>query len=333
MKMNQLKVSQSGINCRINEILVIEDEKTLREEILDILRFEGFEVLEAVNGKEGLEIALCKLPDLILCDIMMPEMDGNEVLKNLMKSERTRHIPFIFITALSERTDIRSGMDSGADDYLVKPFTVDELLGSIYSRIRKAADIDKQIKVNVIKAQNEQSQKILKLKDKITEQNNDIDLLRLEKFNNVKNKTEYDTLIDTMQSIESDNKFQNLEKIVNRELLNTKSPENTEKFFIDLYNEIRKQSTLTNTWSIFQFKFRQLFPPFFENLNNSFPHLKQSEIALAAAIAMNLSTLQIAYLQNITAASVRKNKYRLKKKFKLSREENLAGFILTISYK
>ncbi len=117
----------------MSKILIIEDEKALREEIADILRFEGFEVFQSDNGKDGIGIALEQKPDLILCDIMMPIMNGTDVLKNLMKSEDTRYIPFIFITALSERIDIREGMEMGADDFITKPFTREDVLNSVNS--------------------------------------------------------------------------------------------------------------------------------------------------------------------------------------------------------
>ncbi len=311
----------------MNKILIIEDESTLREEIADILRFEGFEVLQCDNGKDGLETAIDQIPDLILCDIMMPRMKGTEVLKSLMQYESTRHIPFIFITALSERMDIRSGMESGADDYLVKPFSVNELLGSIRSRIGKAESRQRLIKNTVMVVQNDLSKQMMQLKDKIVDQTNDIDLLRLEQQILKNQATEQETLGDTLQVIESDNRFHNMEKIVDRELRIKQPTKTMEQVLIKLQNEIIKQSYVTNTWSIFQLRFNELHPNYFEKLTGRFPNLKQAEIALASAIEMNLSTLQISSLLNITAASTRKNKYRLKKKMSLHKDDSLAAFL------
>lgn len=125
----------------MKKILVIEDEDSLRNDIVDILKFEGFEVYNAENGKLGIQLALKKLPDLILCDVMMPEVDGYGVLKELRANNSTKITPFVFITALAERENIRSGMELGADDYITKPFDREELLNAINSRLKKSNDV------------------------------------------------------------------------------------------------------------------------------------------------------------------------------------------------
>lgn len=120
------------------KILIVEDNLEIRESTAEILELTGgYEVLQAENGKEGVEMAMQHIPDLILCDIMMPELDGYGVLYMLSKHEQTMHIPFIFLTAKSERVDMRKAMEMGADDYLVKPFDDLELLNSIESRLKK----------------------------------------------------------------------------------------------------------------------------------------------------------------------------------------------------
>ena len=128
----------------MNKILIIEDEESLRSEISEILKLEGYDVTAAGDGKEGFAKAVEKGPDLILCDIMMPEMDGTEVLFHLRENENTRTIPFIFITALAERSDFRKGMELGAEDYLTKPFTRNELLSAIKVRLGKKEQIEKK---------------------------------------------------------------------------------------------------------------------------------------------------------------------------------------------
>jgi two-component system, sensor histidine kinase and response regulator len=119
------------------KILVIEDELTLREEICELLRFEGFEVHSADNGAVGLTNAIRHQPDLILCDILMPVMNGNQVLQKLRENETTMLTPFIFMSALADRDNIRHGMKIGADDYLTKPFSRTELLQTIDIRFKK----------------------------------------------------------------------------------------------------------------------------------------------------------------------------------------------------
>lgn len=121
----------------LRTILIIEDNTDIRESTAEILGLAGYRVYTAENGKKGVELATLNNPDLILCDIMMPELDGYGVLYMLSKNIQTAGIPFIFITAKSERTDMRKGMEMGADDYLTKPFGDMELLNAIETRLIK----------------------------------------------------------------------------------------------------------------------------------------------------------------------------------------------------
>jgi len=118
-------------------ILIIEDDKFLLENMTQMLDMEGFRTLLCSNGKEGLTLAKKEKPDLILCDIMMPKMDGYQVLKILSRQAETMDIPFIFITAKATRYDLRHGMELGADDYITKPFTQKELIKAINARVEK----------------------------------------------------------------------------------------------------------------------------------------------------------------------------------------------------
>lgn len=129
------------------KILVIEDEESVRENLLDLLEAEDFETISADNGQIGLDLAISQLPDLILCDMMMPELDGYGVLTALRKEPLTATIPFIFLTAKSAKSDFRQGMDLGADDYLTKPFTRSELLSAIKNKLEKFANLKKYLLV------------------------------------------------------------------------------------------------------------------------------------------------------------------------------------------
>jgi DNA-binding NarL/FixJ family response regulator len=124
-------------------ILVIEDEAVGRRRAEAILRQEGYEVEVADNGLEGLQAMRSILPDLVVCDIRMPGLDGFGVLAQAQADARLSGIPFIFLTALSEEGDLRRGMDSGADDYLTKPINPEELTASVKSRLRRAAALRK----------------------------------------------------------------------------------------------------------------------------------------------------------------------------------------------
>ena len=130
-------------------ILLIEDDRALRENTEELLELSGYKVLTAANGKIGLQTAKDTLPDIIICDIMMPELDGYAVLEKLSASEKTMHIPFIFLSAKTEHKEIRMGMDMGADDYLTKPFEEEDLLSAIESRLAKA-----QLLAGVLKEEN-----------------------------------------------------------------------------------------------------------------------------------------------------------------------------------
>ncbi len=127
----------------MTKVLVIENEESIRENILELLEIEDFETLAAENGKIGLAVAQKSHPDLILCDVMMPELDGYGVLEALRKDPETMMIPFIFLTAKADKLDLRKGMELGADDYLTKPFTPHELLKAIATRIEKQAVVQK----------------------------------------------------------------------------------------------------------------------------------------------------------------------------------------------
>lgn len=129
----------------MKRILLIEDDVALRENTAELLELSGYTLETAANGRIGIQKAKSNPPDIIICDIMMPEMDGYSVLQEMIKEERTKHIPFIFLSAKTEHKEIRKGMDLGADDYITKPFEEEELLSAIESRLAKAKILAKQI--------------------------------------------------------------------------------------------------------------------------------------------------------------------------------------------
>jgi CheY-like chemotaxis protein len=123
----------------MTRVLIIEDQREMRENLATILEMENYTVLRAANGREGLELARAEGPDLILCDVMMPELDGHAVLRALRGDPATADIPFIFLTAKGEKRDQRAGMNLGADDYLTKPVTVSDLLNAVVARMARAS--------------------------------------------------------------------------------------------------------------------------------------------------------------------------------------------------
>lgn len=121
----------------MTKILLVEDNTEIRENTTEILELANYKVSAATNGKEGYEKALLQKPDLIICDIMMPVLDGYGLLHLITKNASLKEVPFIFLTAKTERNDFRKGMEMGADDYITKPFTDIELLNSVESRLKK----------------------------------------------------------------------------------------------------------------------------------------------------------------------------------------------------
>ena len=121
----------------MRKILIIEDNFEVRDNLAELLELSNFKTISAKNGKVGIKKTLNHYPDLILCDILMPGFDGYEVLHILAKNPKTSHIPIIFLTAKSEKSDFRKGMNLGATDYLVKPFDYSELIYAIENRLKK----------------------------------------------------------------------------------------------------------------------------------------------------------------------------------------------------
>ncbi len=123
----------------MKKVLLIEDDAILRENTAELLELSDYDVITAPNGKSGIQKARKEVPDIVVCDIMMPEIDGYGVLEALSKNDTTKSIPFIYLSAKTERQDVRKGMDLGADDYITKPFSEQELLSAIESRLAKVA--------------------------------------------------------------------------------------------------------------------------------------------------------------------------------------------------
>jgi DNA-binding NarL/FixJ family response regulator len=141
-------------HCRIVlKILVIEDHAPMRRNLVKLLQLENFEVVAAQNGRLGLEVARTEKPDLVICDIMMPGVNGYSVLQALRDAPETATIPFIFLTAREEKFDQRGGMNLGADDYLTKPVEREDLLSAIRARLKRKRAHDEQTQAQVANVQ------------------------------------------------------------------------------------------------------------------------------------------------------------------------------------
>lgn len=130
-------------------VLIVEDNEVIREDVAEILTLSNYKVIQAVNGKEGIEMTFEHLPDLIISDIAMPIIDGLGMLHVLRKDPKTEDVPIIFLTSKSDRNDFRNAMDSGADDYITKPFNGDELLKAVENRFRRMAVMKKNLSAGI----------------------------------------------------------------------------------------------------------------------------------------------------------------------------------------
>lgn len=130
------------------KILIIEDQAPMRRNVALMLEMEGYTTCTAENGRIGVEVARKEFPDLILCDVMMPEMDGHAVVQALRDDDTFDNTPFIFLTAKSDRNDIRVGMNFGADDYLTKPVVRDDLLSAVQTRLGRADALKQRLAEN-----------------------------------------------------------------------------------------------------------------------------------------------------------------------------------------
>jgi CheY-like chemotaxis protein len=139
----------------MKKVLLIEDDTQLRENTAELLELANYRVYSASDGRQGIAAAISFPPDIIICDIMMPNADGYEVIETLAKNPKTKGLPFIFLSAKTDRKDVRKGMELGADDYLTKPFEESELIGAIESRLAKVAILKDLNKKEGFSAENE----------------------------------------------------------------------------------------------------------------------------------------------------------------------------------
>ncbi len=313
----------------MERILIIEDAKILRESIADSLNLEGFEVVQAENGNTGVLLARKHKPDLILCDVMMPDMSGFEVLQVLNGDSSGAICPFIFTTALGERENIREGMDLGADDYLIKPFTINELLKAIKTRLNKRQLIETQISSKLEKIEEELKAKSIELNELI--KNQQLELAKVYTLNTQITKQLNDHHAKLMEDVYRSNEINSSLKVMNEELTTELQkadlPTDRKKVIVKLRSKIRNRSVLKNSWTLFQMKFDQIYPHFKEKVIKKYQNLTQQDIVIISATYINMDTQQLSLILCISPESVRKKRYRLKMKMCLGIDVDLAQFI------
>ncbi len=317
----------------MDTILIIEDALQLRTSIAEVLTAEGFQVLQADNGIDGIEIAREWQPDLILSDIMMPGADGYEVLKSLRHEDGQLQFPFIFISALEDRKNVRDGMELGADDYLIKPFTVDELLKAVMVRLEKHRSIEMRFKLRIESIELELQEGIAELEGKFNSQKGTLDQVVAEKAKvEVQLKEKQDQLMqDALRSIEINSTLQQMSSHLTSALQRSNLSEDQRRILTDLRNRLRNRSILLNNQTVFLFKFEQTYPNFKHSLLLKNSKLKKQDLVLLAATYMQLDTNQLGTILNISSESVRKKRYRLKLKIGLKRDQELTDFIFRLA--
>ncbi len=182
-------------------ILVIEDETHVREILSELLTTEKFDVLTADNGELGYQMAQRQQPDLILCDIMMPELDGYGVLSQLKDNPATDNIPFIFLSAKADRLDFRVGMDLGADDYLTKPFTRDELLTAVRMRLKKQAVLSQRHHEQLLRTQSHYQQQLEQAQERLNQVLSQDQLTGL--LNQLRLRQEFERFLKQLQPLDA----------------------------------------------------------------------------------------------------------------------------------
>jgi DNA-binding NarL/FixJ family response regulator len=259
----------------------------------------------------------------------MPGIDGYNVLKLLKSNDGELRFPFIYITALAERENFRSGMELGADDYLIKPFTISELFRAIETRLSKHRSVEKRIKLQIENIENELENRISELKMQIENQKtviDDISTINNEVVGQL-NEKEAQLMQEALRSIETNTALQDIAKQLSEELQKEGISKEQRRILIDLKHKILKKSTLLNSLTAFQLKFNQTYPNFTSHLFIQFPQLTQQDVIIISAIFINLNTNQIAVILGISPESVRKSKYRLKKKMGADKDTDLTKFI------
>ncbi|SHJ43507.1 Response regulator receiver domain-containing protein [Tangfeifania diversioriginum] len=313
----------------VKKVLVIEDDEAVLIMVSEILQNENFDVITASGGIRGVELAIENCPEVILCDIRLPDIDGYEVLKKLSRDNRYLRGPFIFMTALRERENYRKAMELGADDYLPKPFSPKELVEAIFSRLLKYSRIESNLDQKVKEIENQLNTKTQNIHNEVDENGSFISPASSKNEILVKQlkEKEMELVKETFNAIETNNTLLDLRNEINRELKNPALKKQSKQILTDLKRKTKKHTMLWNNQTIFQLKFNQAYPNFISKLNTRFSGLTQYEIVFISAHLMGLNTMQLSDLFCISDDSVRKSRYRVKKKLGLKKEDDFFSFI------
>lgn len=313
-------------------ILVIEDDRDLRELVINMLSLEGYRVMDVDNVISGIEKLRFVKPDLIVCNIMMPDMDGYQVLLSLKEMYPSSLIPLVYISSCAGRNDYRMAMEFGANEYLTKPFSALELKNCVKSQLEKSKTVEKRVMEKIERIEDFIQERIAGLETMIKRQASEIGRISKEKFEleeNLSNR-EDEVSKESLTIIDTNNTLQNMEKLINAEVSRQDLTIKERNTLIKLRNQINNRNLFVNNYTVFQMQFNKTHPGFLSKIVRLYPHLSQMELTLACALVSNCSTSQLAKMFSILPESVRKNKYRLKSRMGIESGINLREHILSL---
>ncbi len=286
-------------------ILVVDDEPIFIETIANIIEKAGepYSILHAVVGETAFQIAMSRLPDLIITDWEMPNMTGLELITKLKESPATKHIPVIMCTGMMISSEnLMIALETGAVDYIRKPIDEIELLARVRSML---------VLIESFKKINQQKEELLEQKN-----------ILLESSIAIKDK---ELTTKTLNSIHHHEMITSISEDL-KKVYELSNDENIEKHIRNVINKMNISSSETK-WEEFRTYFEKVHSSFFKNLQNYCINLTQNEIRICALLKLNFSTKNISYLTNQSPRSIDVARYRLRKKLNLKQEENLVGFL------
>lgn len=313
----------------MKKILIIEHETILWDEIAKSLSYEDYKLFQAESGASGIEMAIVLAPDLILCNVLMPDMSGNEVLHKLKKRMPNVSVPFLFFTPLTEKKYFKRKMKLGTDDYSIKPFAVLELSNTVQSwfqldstREKLVEDKNRQIETK-LKDRLKGLQAEIKAEKSINKRISSQNELLVKQLK----ERELELMTEVAKMVEIKNITENLKKTIGNELLRNDLPQEYKMTMARLLEQLNEKPSLTKNWALFQLKVNQVYPGFIQAISKEKPDLTQYDLFFVSAMKMGMNTRQIAEILNISDDSVRKSRYRIKKKLGLKKEDNFLGFL------
>ncbi len=315
----------------MKRILIIEDDDELRQEISELLSFEGFDVVCANDGSNGVRKAFVINPDLILCDVMMPDMNGYEVFQQLFDLNSRDITPFIFVTALGDRQSLRKGMELGADDYLTKPFTREELLRTISVRLQYVNRTENIIKLRVEAIEKNLHDRLQGFGDRSEFISSVAPDELLPDPYGIDCQEDSNLMTEMMKVIETNNVVKDIRTNIYKELRSNCSSEQKE-LLMQLEKRIGSPNFLWDNLTLFLLEFSKRFPAVLPKIMERHSNLTRYEQTFLAATFLKLETNQIAGLLSVSEGSVRKSRYRLKKKLGLTVQDDFPKYIRSFGF-